>query len=80
MKSHLLLTFLVCELIFPVHALPALFNIRGADAPASIEGVASILNGGDFGGKFNPLTKVALGKGFGRLPLSFELNEGQTDA
>ena len=54
------------------------FTFTSPDLPASIQGEASILNSGDLGVKPNALTKVGLAKSFARLPLSFEVNQGQT--
>ena len=80
MKICFLLAILLCQLIPPPSAGSAVFTFISPDLPASIQGEASILNSGNFGDKPDSLIKVGLKKGFGRLPLSFEVNQGQTDA
>ena len=80
MKIRFFLAILLCQLIPFSSASSAVFTFTSTDLPASIQGEAGILNSDDFGHKANPLTKVGLEKGFGRLPLSFEVNQGQTDA
>ena len=80
MKIRFLLAILLCQLIPPPSTNSAVFTFTSPDLPASIQGDASILNGGNSGDKPDSLIKVGLEKGFGRLPLSFEINQGQTDA
>jgi Beta-propeller repeat len=80
MKIRFLLTILLWHLIPHPSASGAVFTFASPDLPASIQGEASILKSGDLGDKTDSQTKVGLEKGFGRLPLSFEVNEGQTDA
>ncbi len=80
MKMRFLFAILLCQLIPPPSASSAVFTFTSPDLPASIHGEASILNSGDFGAKPNSLTRVGLEEGFSRLPLSFEVNQGQTDA
>ena len=93
MKIRLLLAILLCQLIPPPPANSAVLTFTSPDRPASIQGEASIINSGDstieaatsnasINSTLQPdsKNKIALQKGFGRLPLSFEVNQGQTDA
>jgi hypothetical protein len=82
MKIRFLLAILLCQFLIipPPSASSAVFTFTSPDLPASIQGEASVLNSSDLGDKPNSLTKVGLAKGFGRLPLSFEVNQGQTNA
>ena len=47
---------LICELIFPVHALPAVFNIASPDATASIQGEGAAYVTGPTGSVDFPIT------------------------
>jgi hypothetical protein len=88
MKVGLLTVILVCQLlIFPFHAGSAGFNIA-SDGTVSIKGEASMLStrGSDKerissteSDQHANKPKVLRPGGFGRLPLSFEVNQGQTD-
>ena len=93
MKIRFLLAILLCQLIPPSSASSAVFTFTSPDLPASIQGEASILNSGNLAieatmsnASINSTlqpdskSKIALQTGFGRLPLSFEVNQGQTDA
>ena len=81
MKIRFLLAILLCQLLFLflppavlfLHLLRLIFQPQFKGKPA----YSTVATSGD---KPNSLAKVGLAKGFGRLPLSFEVNQGQTNA
>ncbi len=79
MKNLFSMGALICTMVLAAHADPAVFNVA-SDISAPIQGQASILNVTNVVGKPGTLTKVGLKKDFGRLPLTFEVNQGQADS